>query len=128
MHHTGDVIQVISFAEDDSNTAMNFIDQGVATLYSWNGTRFISGTTEWQPPTGFALQGYYNQLMQLQVGAVTDLDATINCDLGNDTHSVTLVASTNSIEFPFLGETWTCLLYTSPSPRDSDSSRMPSSA
>merc|ERR1712185_435243 len=44
--------------------------------------------------------------MQLQVGAVTDLGATINVDLGNVTNQVQLTASTNSIEFPFLGETW----------------------
>ena len=95
------------FAETGSNTELVYTNSGGGQApFQWNGTRFVSGSLEWEPPAGFTIQGYHNQLMQLEAVAVSDTGATIDVDLGGATHSATLVASTNSIEFPFLGETW----------------------
>ena len=41
--------------------------------------------------------------------------------------SLTRMNEKNEIS-PYIAESWTCLLYTSPSPRDATLSRMPSSA
>ena len=45
--------------------------------------------------------------------------------LDDESYRVTRLAGT---ERPFSGKYWDCLLYTSPSPRDTRRSRMPSSA
>ena len=88
--------QMESFAETGSNTALTYTNvHGQDTLLQYNGTRFVGGGIEWQPPAGFGFQGYYKQSMTLTPGTITDEGATINCMLGNLTPSVTLVASTN---------------------------------
>ena len=48
--------------------------------------------------------------------------------LGRDKQSLSLEQETVAIEVPGLSLYYGCLLYTSPSPRDRQKSRMPSSA
>ena len=45
-----------------------------------------------------------------------------------DPHIIPLIAEFNGHPFGYIEAYWVCLLYTSPSPRDLDLSRMPSSA
>ena len=74
---------------------------------------------------------YASDVYITQSGA--SLTANINQDgqtnkFGDGTTGVTLTGDNQTLDIDQIGNTNTCLLYTSPSPRDRQKSRMPSSA
>ena len=72
-----------------------------------------------------------SQIVDIETSRKEDLVGTkISLNLGFDGSSGTVDRTNYSIgtRFDFNNEVWNCLLYTSPSPRDVEESRMPSSA
>ena len=62
-----------------------------------------------------------------QVGLGTTSTTGRNAGINTATGTIIYNSSTRELQF-YNGTSWTCLLYTSPSPRDQRGSRMPSSA
>ena len=91
---------------------------------------------------GIMFGAYANDIYVTQSGDDLDLDITQdgqNNQVGNSTTSSSVigasatididqVGNSNVLKFDVNGANYTCLLYTSPSPRDLSTSRMPSSA
>ena len=84
-----------------------------------------TGTNKYGTGNKFYINGEANVVLYLQEGNTYIFDQT---DSTNTGHQIAFSTTDNGIHATPAGTAYTCLLYTSPSPRDGLLSRMPSSA
>ena len=113
--YTFAVLNVESSTGSGANLSVSFSTGDLDTSQSQVELSAING----------ALENY--KVINGGSGYASNVVVTVTGD-GTGANVTAILSASNTITGLTINESGTCLLYTSPSPRDSDSSRMPSSA
>ena len=86
---TGRSFEITRWEETGANTELIYTNAtGVETVFTWNGTRFVAGSIEWQPPPGFALQGFSQPYTWNSTGTAHNFSYVKTTSAGSETRAI----------------------------------------
>ena len=85
----GRSFQITRFEATGANTELVYTNTtGVQTVFTWNGSRFVAGSLEWQPPPGFALQGFSQPYTWNSTGTAHNFSYVKTTSAGNEPRAI----------------------------------------